>query len=274
VGNREDPIAGARRCDVEVMAIDYRRVPTGDRPPPRMSRRRIDAVAAALVPGLLLAGCSGDGGPASPVSTPPVKPPAPAPVLSPPRGATTTPPAQPLRVTGKMTRPRTRLRFGQKAIVPIRDYNALRKSYTEGVLGIVVQRIRQTPGTRIEGDFDAGSRAVLKRSTAYRAEIVITNESGNAMSLSVPRFEARRSGGGVADVSVLGGELPHCTESPSPDSFDHKGARWVTCELWASTYPLREIHYMAPPYGKNAQHPNDRAPSFNQYYDLGAIIWR
>jgi hypothetical protein len=246
---------------------------TGDRPLPHISRRRIDAAAAALVPGLLLASCSGGDGTAPPVSTSTVKPPAPTPVLTPPRGATTTLPTQPLRVTGKMTRPGTRLRFGQKAIVPIRDYNALRKSYTEGVLGIVVQRIRQTRGTRIEGNFDAGSRAVLKRSTAYHAEIVITNESGNAMSLSVPRFEARRTGGRLADVSLLGGELPHCTVTPSPDSFDHKDARWATCELWVSTYPLREIHYMAPPYGKNAQHPNDRAPSFNHYYDLGAIIW-
>jgi hypothetical protein len=30
---------------------------------------------------------------------------------------------------------------------------------------------------------------------------------------------------------------------------------------------------MAPPYGKNAQYPDDRAPSFNRYYDLGEIIW-
>jgi hypothetical protein len=172
-----------------------------------------------------------------------------------------------------MTRPGTRLRFGQQAIVPIRDYNALRKSYTEGVLGIVVQPIRQTPGTRIEGNFDAASRAVLKRSTAYHAEIVITNESGNAMSLEVPRIEARRSGGGVTDVSLLGGELPGCTESPTPDSFDHKGARWVTCEFWASTSPLREVHYMAAPYGKNAQYPDDRVPNFDRYYGLGEIIW-
>jgi hypothetical protein len=246
---------------------------TGDRPSTHISRRRIEAVAAALVPGLLLAGCSGGDGTASPAPTSTVESPIPAPVLTPPRGATTTVPTQPLRVTGKMTRPGTRLRFGQKAIVPIRDYNALRKSYTEGVLGIVVRRIRQTPGTRVEGAFDAGSWAVLKRSTAYYAEIVITNESGNAMSLAVPRFEARRSGGETTDVSLLGGKLPACPETSSPDSFDHKGARWVTCELSVSTYPLREIHYMAPPYGKNAQHPDDRAPSFNQYYDLGAIIW-
>jgi hypothetical protein len=243
---------------------------------PRVSRRRVEALAAALVPGLLLAGCSGGGGTASRVSTPraPVLSPPPAPVLSPPRGSTTTPPTRPLRVTAAMTRPKTRLRFGQKAIVPVRDYNALRKSYTEGVLGVVVRRIRQTRGSRIEGNFDAASRAVLKRSTAYYAEIVITDESGNAMSLSVPRFEARRAGGELADVSVLGGALPGCEESPSPDAFDHKGARWVTCAFWVSTAPLREIHYLAPPYGKNYQHPNDRAPSFNRYYELGAIIWR
>lgn len=182
-------------------------------------------------------------------------------------------PAQPLRVTGKMTRPGTRLRFGQQAIVPIRDYNALRKSYTEGVLGVVVKRIRQSPGSKVKGNFDASSYAVLKRSTAYHAEIVITDESGNPLSLEVPRFEARRSGGGITDVSLLGGRLPGCAESSSPDSFDHKGARWVTCGLWMSTYPLREIHYMAPPYGENAQHPNDRAPSFGRFYDLGDIIW-
>jgi hypothetical protein len=172
-----------------------------------------------------------------------------------------------------MTRPKTRLRFGQQAIVPVRDYNALRKSYTEGVLGIVVRPIRHTRGSRLRGNFDAASRATLRRSTAYYAQIVITNESGNAMSLAVPRFEARRGGGGLGDVSLLGGELPGCQESSSPDSFDHKGAEWVTCGLWLSTYPLREIHYMAPPYGTNAQHPDDRAPSFNQYYDLGAIVW-
>jgi hypothetical protein len=125
----------------------------GDRPP-RMSRRRIEAVAATLVPGLLLAACAGGAGTAKPVFTSTVKAPPPTPALSPPRGGATTLPTQPLRVTEKMTRPGIRLRFGQKAIVPVREYNALRKSYIEGVLGIVVRRIRQTRGSRVEGNFD------------------------------------------------------------------------------------------------------------------------
>jgi hypothetical protein len=229
-------------------------------------RSRIGAVAVALV----LAGCSGGGGTAKPTARAPI----PAPVLTPPRGSTTNVPTQPLKVTGTMTRPKARLRFGQRAIVPVREYNALRKSYTDGVLAIVVRPIRQTRGSRVEGNFDAASRAVLKRSTAYYAEIVITNESGNPMSLSVPRFEARRGGGEIGDVSVLGGKLAGCPESPSPDSFDHRGAQWTTCEFWLSTVPLREVHYLNPPYGTNAQHPNDRAPSFSRYYGLGDIIWR
>ncbi|GAA2398611.1 hypothetical protein GCM10010191_01700 [Actinomadura vinacea] len=235
-------------------------------------RRWITAVAATLVPGLL-AGCSGGDSAAPPPSSPPAKAPTPARTL--PRGATATPPTQPLRLTKKMTRPGTRLRFGQKAIVPIRDYHPLPKTFAEGVLGIVVKRLRQAPGSKINGNFDDSGRAVLKRSTAFYAEIVITNESGNPMSLSLPDFEGRRSGGEPNDVSLLGGELPGCPENPSPDSFDHKGARWVTCKLWASTSssPLREIHYLAPPYGKNAQHPNSPAPDFNQHYELGAIIW-
>ncbi|MFG1997721.1 hypothetical protein ACGFNU_01085 [Spirillospora sp. NPDC048911] len=173
-----------------------------------------------------------------------------------------------------MTRPGTRLRFGQKAIVPIREYNPLHKTYDEGVLGITVQRIRQTSGSKVAGNFDADSRAILKRSTAYYAEIVITNESGNPLSLSVPRMEFRRSGGDITNVTMIGGSLPGCPEKPVPDSFDHKGARWVTCELSVATTPLREVHYIAPPYGKNAQHPDDRAPSFNEHYERGAIIWR
>ncbi|MFI0449346.1 hypothetical protein [Actinomadura sp. 6N118] len=184
-------------------------------------------------------------------------------------------PTQPLRVTGKMTRPGTRLRFGQKAMVPIREFNPLHKTYEEGVLGIAVQRIRQTSGSKIRGNFDADDRALLKGSTAYYAEIVITNESGNAMSLSTPRMEARRSGGEITNVSLLGGELPACPEVPAPATFDHKGARWVTCKLSLSTRsdPLREIHYMAPPYGTNAKHPDDPAPSFNDHDELGPIIW-
>ncbi|MGK5557045.1 hypothetical protein ACSNOI_36090 [Actinomadura kijaniata] len=174
-----------------------------------------------------------------------------------------------------MTRPRTRLRFGQKAIVPFRDYHPLHRTYQEGVLGIVVKRLRRAPASRLRGNFDEDSRKVLKRSVAYHAEIVITNESGNAMSLGLPRLEARYTGPQWGHVTVFGGALPGCRETQVPKTFDHKGARWVTCKFWVTTpsRPLTEVHYLGPPYGRNAQHPSDRAPSFNEHYDLGTIVW-
>jgi hypothetical protein len=175
-----------------------------------------------------------------------------------------------------MTRPGTRLRFGQKAIVPIRQYDSFEKTYTEGVLGIVVQRIRQAPGSEIEGNFDAKSEALLKSHTAYYAKIVITNESGNAMSLVQPSFEALRGGGGQPDLSLIGGEMPGCGEEHVLDSFDRKGAKWVSCEVGASSpsRPIQEIHYTEPPYGKEIQtFDDDPPPRFNRYYGLGAITW-
>jgi hypothetical protein len=47
-----------------------------------------------------------------------------------------------------MTRPGARLRSGQKAIVPIRQYNRFGGTYTQGVLGVVVQQIQRAPGSR------------------------------------------------------------------------------------------------------------------------------
>ncbi|MBO3752368.1 hypothetical protein J5X84_40460 [Streptosporangiaceae bacterium NEAU-GS5] len=159
--------------------------------------------------------------------------------------------------------------------MPIRDYNSFTKVYTEGVLGIVVQPIRRARGSKVEGNFDAKSTAVLKNHTAYYARIVITNESGNAMSLVMPRFDARRSGGGRPDVVLIGGDLAGCREISSPDAFDHKGARWVTCEVGVSSpsRPIQEIHYLAPPYGKEIRLFDDPPPKFNRYYNLGAIVW-
>ena len=213
--------------------------------------------------------------PQLPVSTSAVKPPYPdllVPDTTARRDDDAADPA--VRGTGKMTRPGTRLRFGQKAIVPIRDYNALRKCYTEGAPGIVVQRIRQTAAPESRATSTPPAGPCSRRSTAYHAEILITDESRNAMSLPVPRIEARRSGGGVTDVSLLGGTLPGCTESPSPGlvrpqgrSMGHlpsSGCRPTRFER-STTWPCRTARTHSP--------PTTGRPTFNQYYDRGEIIW-
>ncbi len=246
----------------------------------RGGARRWGAAAAASV--LLAAGCSGGDDAAQPTATPTVATQAPtAPASTPasptpasPTPVATTPLTGPLRLTAGMTRPGTRLRFGQKATVPIRQYNPRLRGYVEGVLGIVVQPIRSVPGTRVEGNFDAGSAAVLKRSRAYSVQIVITNESGNPMPLEPPQLDGLHGDGRLSFTVLVGGELPGCEQSVAPSSFAGKGARWVTCDRWISapSEPIRQVRYHEPPYGTAPAAFDDAR--FNRSYDLGPITWR
>ncbi|TDB88505.1 hypothetical protein E1264_11225 [Actinomadura sp. KC216] len=176
-----------------------------------------------------------------------------------------------------MTRPGTRLRFGEKAIVPVREYHPLQKVYTEGVLGIVVHRIRTTPGSRVRGNFDEEDRALLKRHIAYHAKVTITNESGNAFSPGTPRLGGDFGDWGPA-VTMLGEEgLPGCREGNPPDldEFGRKGAEWKTCVLGVSSRsrPMTAVQYDDPPYGKDVQFQDDPSPDFNKHYNLGPITW-
>jgi hypothetical protein len=233
--------------------------------------------AFALIPCLLLAGCSTGEATAPSAAPATTASPAPSPATSAPVPGTTAIPTGPLRLTDEMTRPGVRLRFGEKAIVPVRHYYPLLKTYAEGVLGIVVQRIQTTPGAEVQGNFGEDSRAVLKRHTAYHATIIITNESGNAFSPGTPRFTGEFGDFGPA-VTVSGEmRLPGCREGhpPEADEFDRKGAEWKTCVLAVSSRsrPMTEVRYDDPPYGKEIQFEQDPSPAFGEHYDLGAITW-
>jgi hypothetical protein len=237
------------------------------------------ALVAALAAGLLVAGCSGGDGAARPAATPAappspaVPPPSPAPSPSGPTPPATAP-TGPLRLTAGMTRPGTRLRFGQKATVPIRQYNPRLRGYLEGVLGIVVQPIRSIPGAQVEGNFDEDSAAVLKRSRAYYVKIIITNESGNPMPLEAPQFDGLHGDGELSYNVLIGGELPGCDQVGPPAAFDRKGARWVTCDRWISSpsEPIRQVRYHEPPYGEAPKAFDDSR--HNRQYNLGPITWR
>ncbi|MEV4757809.1 hypothetical protein AB0J86_22210 [Micromonospora sp. NPDC049559] len=241
------------------------------------SRGRSRLLTVLVAAALAVTGCSGgDRGagpaPAPGASTTAAATPGALPSLTVPTPVATTPLAGPIRLTAGMTRPGTRLRFGQKAIVPIRQYHPWR-GFTEGTLGIVVERLQHVPATRVEGNFDASSRELLNRSTAYYVKIVITNESGNPMSLDVPRLDGVTRDGRSTDTALHGGELPGCEERGSPEPFGHRGATWVTCELWVSSAarPIERVVYREAPYG-DANPAFDDA-RFNQHYRLGLITW-
>jgi len=234
------------------------------------------ALVIALAAGLLVAGCSGGDDNPPPTAAPTAGTPAvtPSPTLSPtPSPVATASLTGPLLLTAGMTRPGARLRFGQKATVPIRQYNPRLKGYLEGVLGIVVQPIRSIPGSQVKGAFDAESAATLKRSRAYYVKIIITNESGNAMPLEPPQFDGLYADGKLSYTMLIGGELPGCEEAVAPDPFEGAGARWVTCDRWISSpsKPIRQVSYHEVPYGVA---PDAFADSkFNRRYGLGPITW-
>ena len=246
---------------------------------------RYAGLLVATVALALVAGCTGadDSDTAPPATTPtptpaPISTPTPAPIPTPTPTATTPTyrqPPGPLRVARGQTRPGTRLRFGQRAVVPIRE-RPLYGSYRDGVVGIVVGSIRRTAGRNVTGNFDAKSRSVLAGATAYYAPITITNLSGNDLSIFTnPSFDGRRRGGGEPDVALIGGSLPGCTSDPSPSTFDRRGAVWRTCVIAVSrSSRIREVHYRNAPYGTETQLFDEPPPKYNRFYGLGDIVWR
>lgn len=180
-----------------------------------------------------------------------------------------------------MTKPGTVLRFGQKAIVPTRELHLREGIYVYGVMGIVVHRIQQAPGSKVEGNFDSEARKRLKSATAYYAKVTFTNESGDPLSPHLPEFDTLARGGDSPGFVLSGGELPGCpTESDlTQQEFGRKGAQWEGCVLGVSTSdrPIREIHYKEPPYGMDVEvwdWKKTPKPSRDDYIGPGPIVWR
>ncbi|TDO35608.1 hypothetical protein EV643_12219 [Kribbella sp. VKM Ac-2527] len=171
-----------------------------------------------------------------------------------------------------MTKPKTRLRFGQRAIVPIEfTGDAVR---FRGVVSIVAQAPRKAPASVVAA-LPEDSRPA-RGQVVYYVPIVITNEStNNLVGYSAPMLVAKlRSGrstayligvGGVAECDPHGGQL----QLPALGSADR------TCVIAATSPkdPLGEIQYVDPPYGYDNEFTGDE-PDYNNSYNLGPITWR
>lgn len=245
-------------------------------------------VVVSLVLTAVLAGCTDDGpSPSSqaPVETPsetpsPTPTPSSAVVYPPPEPQappTPTGPSGPLRVTKGMTKPGATLRFGQKAVVPMRYHNSFTQSYSEGVVTVTVQPVRRTSTKNLAGNFDEKSRDLLKGKWVYYARVDIALVSGDLSTTVTPTLEGVRSRGRPPAFALIGGELEEiCPEGSAPADFDVKGARWSTCAIAVGTgsSPIRGFVWDEPPYGKELQLFDDPPPQFNDYYNLGGITWR
>ncbi|MBM7788622.1 hypothetical protein [Tenggerimyces flavus] len=241
-------------------------------------------VVVSVVLTALLAGCADDTPTVrAPVETP-TETPSPSPTVSivypppePPAPPSPTGPSGPLQVTKGMTKPGSSLRFGQKAVVPMRYRDSFTDTYSDGVVTVTVQPIRRTSTKNLAGNFDQKSRDLLKGKYVYYARVDIALVSGDLSAAVTPSLEGVRSRGRGPAFALIGGELETiCPEGSAPSSFDVKGARWATCAIAVGTgsSPIRGFVWDEPPYGKELQLFDDAPPQFNDYYDLGGITWR
>src|ERR1700742_92096 len=181
-----------------------------------MWKRWVTVAVTVGVAAAVLTGCSGDNEPVSaptltptPTPTPtPVLPTDPAPVPVPvPTTPTFQQPTGPMTLSKSMAKPGTRLRFGQRAVVPVR-FHPMTGTTADGVIGLAVGKIRRTKASNLEGNFDSASRARMKGKTLFYAEVVVTNLGTQDLTgLSFLNFHGLLSGQRQPPLGLIGGEL-------------------------------------------------------------------
>lgn len=228
------------------------------------------AVAAAV-----LSGCSGND---QRVSAPPTtETPTPTPTYIPPAvppPPTVQAPTGPITLSKSMAKPGTRLRFGQRAVVPV-QVHPMSGATVDGVIGLAVGKIRRTKVSNLEGNFDSASRARMKGKTLFYAEVVVTNLGTQDLTgLYFLNFHGLLSGQRQPPLGLIGGDLAGCGDDTL--SVRGKGSRSVYCVLTVANAsdPVTTIAYDGPPYGVEIEEYGQPKPQYNNYYDLGAITWR
>jgi hypothetical protein len=166
----------------------------------------------------LLTGCGLlDGDQTDATSAPPPRSSAPAPEGS-------GPPVAAEAGQGQMTRPGSRLKIGQRAIVPF-SYGG-----KTGTIGITVTVIE--PGNEALFAQRFGARA--KGLTPYYLHYRIENVGGTDLSnSSAPLLKAVGPGGRGTGVGVIG-TLPGCERGRAGATFTGAGATFETCRLQAA----------------------------------------
>ncbi|MGP4027402.1 hypothetical protein [Actinomadura sp. 3N407] len=177
----------------------------------------------------MLTGClpfgDDDPGPAS----------SPAAEAPPPEPAGTAPSNGAGNGAGQVTKPGTRLKIGQRAVVPF-EYAS-----KTGTIGITVTAIEQGDQAAFARRF--GSRA--QGLTPYFIRFRIENVGGTDLSNSTaPRLGALAGGDRNTGVSVIG-EMPGCERGRADSTFTTAGATFEGCRLQASPAdrPVTGVEY-------------------------------
>jgi hypothetical protein len=197
-------------------------------------KRRIVIAAAAVAMGLSLSACTGDDGEPAAKNSPAASDPAPAP--SEPSSESPTAdsgdgsgddgaaPAE-----GDVTAPGTKLKVGDRAVLPFR-YTSDKK----GTIAVTVTAIEKGA----EADMAAfGDKA--KGMTPYYIKMKVENVGGTDLSYASLKLDGMLEGGAGTGVILIGGLPDKCDRQSAPREFTTKGASFETCSLSATkTAPI------------------------------------
>lgn len=190
-----------------------------------MQKRRTVLAATLITMGLAVSACNSDDDSSAAQESPAASASesAPAPASSEPSSAA--PAAESAdAVAGDATAPGTKLKVGDKAVLPFR-YTAEKK----GTVAVTVTAIDK--GT--EADMSAfGAKA--KGMTPYFIKMKVENVGGTDLSYASLKLDGVLEGGGPTGVLLIGEVPGKCDRETAPAEFTTKGASYETCSLSAT----------------------------------------
>lgn len=192
-----------------------------------MHKRRVISAASLAVMGFALSACNGDDGEPAAKETPSAS--ASAPASSEPSSESPTDDSGDggnggEAPAGDVTAPGTKLKVGDRAVVPFR-YTSDKK----GTIAVTVTAIEKGA----ESDMAAfGDKA--KGMTPYFIKMKVENVGGTDLSYASLKLDGVLEGGAGTGVILMGDIPGKCDRETAPRDFTTKGASYETCSLAAT----------------------------------------
>ena len=172
-----------------------------------MSHARAVFVAIAGTVAFAVSGCAG-------TSTPPQKT---TPEASSTSGAPSTAASPAASPAAELTKPGTRLRVGERAILPSRD----------ATIGVTVTAIKKGDRRAFVNRFGARAKGIVPYFIRYSVE----NVDGSDLSFRSAPYVTPITATGGSTGAVVSGSMDGCERQSAPRNFTKVGATFTTCRL-------------------------------------------
>ncbi|MFI6553441.1 hypothetical protein ACWGBY_36110 [Streptomyces griseus] len=204
-----------------------------------MHKRRVVSAASLAVIGFTLSACNGDDGESAAKESPAASASASAsaPASSEPSSESPTDDSGnggEAPADGDVTAPGTKLKTGDRAVLPFRY-----TSDKQGTIAVTVTAIEEGA----ESDMAAfGDKA--KGMTPYFIKMKVENVGGTDLSYASLKLDGVLDGGAGTGVILMGDIPGKCDRETAPRDFTTKGATYETCSLAATkTAPVTGAEY-------------------------------